>query len=73
MKNPPGRRGGLPRGGDARTRARRIRLLVLDVDGVLTDGRMILAERGDELKAFHTKALNMGSVGLDTLKRALLG
>ena len=54
MKNPPGRRGGLTRGGDARTRARRIRLLVLDVDGVLTDGRMILAERGDELKAFHT-------------------
>jgi 3-deoxy-D-manno-octulosonate 8-phosphate phosphatase (KDO 8-P phosphatase) len=35
-------------------RARRVRLLVLDVDGVLTDGRMILAERGDELKAFHT-------------------
>ena len=54
MKNPPGRRGGLTRGGDARARARRIRLLVLDVDGVLTDGRMILAERGDELKAFHT-------------------
>ncbi|MDQ0757096.1 DUF885 domain-containing protein [Arthrobacter sp. B3I4] len=25
-----------------------------------------------DLKAFHTKALNMGSVGLDTLKRALL-
>ena len=28
---------------------------------------------GFELKAFHTKALNIGSVGLDTLKRALLG
>lgn len=26
----------------------------MDVDGVLTDGRMILSERGDELKAFHT-------------------
>lgn len=36
-------------------RARRVRLLVLDVDGVLTDGRMILSERGDELKAFHTR------------------
>lgn len=35
-------------------RARRVRLLVLDVDGVLTDGRMTLSERGDELKAFHT-------------------
>jgi 3-deoxy-D-manno-octulosonate 8-phosphate phosphatase (KDO 8-P phosphatase) len=35
-------------------RARKIRLLVMDVDGVLTDGRMILSERGDEMKAFHT-------------------
>jgi uncharacterized protein (DUF885 family) len=26
-----------------------------------------------DLKAFHTKALNIGSVGLDTLKRAMLG
>lgn len=26
----------------------------MDVDGVLTDGRMILSELGDELKAFHT-------------------
>jgi 3-deoxy-D-manno-octulosonate 8-phosphate phosphatase (KDO 8-P phosphatase) len=42
----------MPRGANAR--ARRVRLLVLDVDGVLTDGRMILSERGDELKAFHT-------------------
>jgi 3-deoxy-D-manno-octulosonate 8-phosphate phosphatase (KDO 8-P phosphatase) len=39
---------------DVRTRARRVRLLVLDVDGVLTDGRMILSEHGDELKSFHT-------------------
>lgn len=30
------------------------------------------ARPGFELKAFHTKALNIGSVGLDTLKRALL-
>jgi len=28
---------------------------------------------GFELRAFHTKALNIGSVGLDTLRRALLG
>jgi 3-deoxy-D-manno-octulosonate 8-phosphate phosphatase (KDO 8-P phosphatase) len=31
-----------------------VRLLVLDVDGVLTDGRIILNEHGDELKSFHT-------------------
>jgi 3-deoxy-D-manno-octulosonate 8-phosphate phosphatase (KDO 8-P phosphatase) len=39
---------------DVTDRARRIRLLVMDVDGVLTDGRMILSDRGDELKMFHT-------------------
>jgi 3-deoxy-D-manno-octulosonate 8-phosphate phosphatase (KDO 8-P phosphatase) len=39
---------------DAAARARRVRLLVLDVDGVLTDGRMVISERGDELKFFHT-------------------
>lgn len=36
-------------------RARKIRLLVLDVDGVLTDGRMALSERGDELKSFSAR------------------
>jgi 3-deoxy-D-manno-octulosonate 8-phosphate phosphatase (KDO 8-P phosphatase) len=35
-------------------RARKIRLLVMDVDGVLTDGRMVLSDRGNELKMFHT-------------------
>ena len=42
------------RGGFA-SRARNVRLLVADVDGVLTDGRMVLSERGDELKFFHTR------------------
>ncbi len=32
-----------------------IRLLVLDVDGVLTDGSVILADDGSELKRFNTK------------------
>jgi 3-deoxy-D-manno-octulosonate 8-phosphate phosphatase (KDO 8-P phosphatase) len=36
-------------------RARRVQFLVMDVDGVLTDGRMILSERGDELKSFHVR------------------
>lgn len=26
----------------------------MDVDGVLTDGRMVLSDKGDELKMFHT-------------------
>lgn len=38
----------------ARTRAAGIRLAVFDVDGVLTDGRVILGDDGAEYKAFHT-------------------
>ena len=38
-----------------RSRAKRIRLLLLDVDGVLTDGRIILDERGVETKQFHVR------------------
>ena len=47
-------------------RARRIRLLVLDVDGVLTDGRLYLSANGEELKVFHVRD---GS-GLVALQRA---
>ena len=36
-------------------RAARIRLLLLDCDGVLTDGRITLREGGDEEKSFHTR------------------
>jgi 3-deoxy-D-manno-octulosonate 8-phosphate phosphatase (KDO 8-P phosphatase) len=36
-------------------RARRIRLLVLDVDGVLTDGRLYFSAAGEELKVFHVR------------------
>lgn len=34
-------------------RARKIRLLLLDVDGVLTDGKLYFGNSGEELKAFH--------------------
>ena len=34
---------------------RNIDLLVLDVDGVMTDGRIILTPSGDEIKAFHVR------------------
>jgi 3-deoxy-D-manno-octulosonate 8-phosphate phosphatase (KDO 8-P phosphatase) len=33
----------------------RIQLLILDVDGVLTDGRLYFAARGEALKAFHVR------------------
>lgn len=32
-----------------------IRLLVLDVDGVLTDGRIYMDDQGKETKAFHVR------------------
>lgn len=36
-------------------RANDVRLLVLDVDGVLTDGRLYFSARGEELKCFHVR------------------
>jgi 3-deoxy-D-manno-octulosonate 8-phosphate phosphatase (KDO 8-P phosphatase) len=36
-------------------RASRVRLLLLDCDGVLTDGRITPVVGGDELKSFHTR------------------
>ena len=43
-----------------------IRLLVLDVDGVLTDGRLYFGRRGEALKVFHVH----DGVGLRQLQRA---
>ncbi len=36
-------------------RARKIELLLLDVDGVLTDGRLTMSNEGAELKSFHAR------------------
>lgn len=36
-------------------RATRVRALVLDVDGVLTDGRLYFDSQGNEMKAFSTR------------------
>ena len=36
-------------------RARGVRLLILDVDGVLTDGRLYYGPDGAEIKAFHAR------------------
>lgn len=38
-----------------RARPARIRLLVLDVDGVLTDGGIYIGPAGEELKRFHVQ------------------
>lgn len=35
--------------------ARNVRLLILDVDGVMTDGGIVLDGQGNELKVFHVR------------------
>jgi 3-deoxy-D-manno-octulosonate 8-phosphate phosphatase (KDO 8-P phosphatase) len=40
---------------DALSRAKRVRLLVLDVDGVLTDGGLYYDSRGEITKRFHVQ------------------
>jgi 3-deoxy-D-manno-octulosonate 8-phosphate phosphatase (KDO 8-P phosphatase) len=39
--------------GDAAERARRVKLMIFDVDGVLTDGTLYVNESGAEMKAFN--------------------
>jgi len=38
---------------DIQDRARKIKLLLLDVDGVLTDGSVVIGSYGDEIKNFN--------------------
>jgi 3-deoxy-D-manno-octulosonate 8-phosphate phosphatase (KDO 8-P phosphatase) len=40
---------------DILNRAAQIKLLIFDVDGVLTDGRLIFGDDGQEYKAFHSR------------------
>jgi len=40
---------------DILEKAAKIKLLVFDVDGVLTDGRLIVGDDGEEYKAFYSK------------------
>ncbi|WP_035515914.1 KdsC family phosphatase [Pseudohaliea rubra] len=49
-----------------RASASALRLLALDVDGVLTDGRLYYGNNGEELKAFNIK----DGLGLKLLQRA---
>ncbi len=40
---------------DILARAAQIKLIIFDVDGVLTDGRLIFGDDGQEYKAFHSR------------------
>ncbi|MHB8912580.1 MAG: KdsC family phosphatase [Lysobacter sp.] len=51
---------------DVRERATRVRLACFDVDGTLTDGRLMFDSEGRELKAFHVH----DGMGLVLLRKA---
>ncbi len=51
---------------DLMSRASRIKLFLMDCDGVLTDGRIWVLENGEDQKAFHTR----DGLGLELLHRA---
>lgn len=51
---------------DVQERAARIKLLLMDCDGVLTDGRIWLFDDGEEQKGFHTR----DGLAIDLLHRA---
>ena len=40
---------------DILDKAAQVKLVIFDVDGVLTDGRLILGDDGQEYKAFHSR------------------
>jgi 3-deoxy-D-manno-octulosonate 8-phosphate phosphatase (KDO 8-P phosphatase) len=51
---------------DVQSRAARIKLLLMDCDGVLTDGRLWVLEDNDDQKAFHSR----DGFGIELLHRA---
>ena len=51
---------------EVQERAERIKLLLMDCDGVLTDGRIWIFENGEEQKGFHTR----DGLGIDLWHRA---
>jgi 3-deoxy-D-manno-octulosonate 8-phosphate phosphatase (KDO 8-P phosphatase) len=51
---------------EVQRRAARVKLLLMDCDGVLTDGRIWILENGEDQKAFHTR----DGLGINLLHRA---
>ena len=52
--------------GELKDKAVRVKVVILDIDGVLTDGRIILGDYGDELKFFDVQ----DGLGLVLLRQA---
>lgn len=40
---------------DIKQKAQQIKLLILDVDGILTDGKIYITDEGKEFKGFHSR------------------
>ncbi len=40
---------------DERKRARQIKMIIMDVDGTLTDGTIVVLPDGEEIKSYHVK------------------
>lgn len=58
---------------DTEARAQRVRLLVLDVDGVLTSGQLLFGPDGEALKVFHAHdGLGIAAAHRAGLKTALI-
>ncbi len=53
-------------GKDLIEKMRKVKVLILDVDGILTDGRIIISDDGQETKCFHVR----DGHGLKMLMRA---
>ena len=53
-------------GADLVEKIRKLKVLILDVDGVLTDGRIIISDDGQETKCFHVR----DGHGLKMIQRA---
>ena len=51
---------------DLRPIAKRIKLFLMDVDGVLTDGRLYYTEMGEEIKVFDVR----DGLGIKLLQRS---
>lgn len=47
-------------------KAKKIRLIIFDIDGVLTDGKLFFGSTGEELKVFHVQ----DGLGLKLLQKA---
>jgi len=55
------------------TKARNIRLVALDVDGVLTDGSIIYTSQGEQVQSFHVHdGLGLKLLGLAEIRVAII-